>query len=79
MLNFRYRQRQVSPITPPSPALRVVPVSEQESESQTVIIQERSDSESSHLSYYTTAHEEMGTRHHPIDVDCLLDSSPSPP
>ena len=79
VLNFRYRQRQVSPITPPSPALRVVPVSEQESESQTVIIQERSDSESSHLSYYTTAHEEMGTRHHPIDVDCLLDSSPSPP
>ena len=82
MLNFQYRQHQVSPVIPPSPALRVVSdsfVSEQESEPQTVIIQECSDSESSHLSYYTTAHEELGTRHHPIDVDRLLDPSPSPP
>ena len=82
VLNFRYRQRQVVPVTPPSPALCVVSnsfVSEQESERQTVIIQERSDSESSHLSYYTTAHEEMGTRHHPIDVDRLLDPPPSLP
>ena len=82
MLNFRYRQCQVSPVIPLSPALRVVSdsfVSEQESEQQTVIIQERSDSESSHLSYYTTAHEEIGTRHHPIDINRLLDPSPSPP
>ena len=82
VLNFRYRQHQVSPVTPPSPALHVVSdsfVSEQESKQQTVIIQECSDSESSHLSYYTTAHEEMGTRHHPIDIDRLLDPSPSPP
>ena len=82
VLNFRYRQRLVSPVNPPSPALCVVSdsfISEQESEQQTVIIQERSDSESSHLSYYTTAHEEMGTRHHPIDVDRLPNPSPSPP
>ena len=26
-----------------------------------------------------TAHEELGTRNNPIDVDCLLDPSPSPP
>ena len=82
VLNFRYRQRQVVPVTPPSPTLRVASdsfIPEQESEPQTVIIQECSDSENSHLSYYTTAHEELGTRHHPIDVDCLLDPSPSPP
>ena len=82
VLNFRYRQRQVSPVNPPSPALRIVSdssVSEQESEQQTIIIQERSDSDSSHLSFYTTAHKEMGTRHNPIDVDRLFDSSPSPP
>ena len=82
VLNFRYRQRQVVPVTPPSPSLCVIPdslVSEQEPEQRTVIIQERSDSENSHLSYYMTTHEEMGTRHHPIDVDCLLNSSPSPP
>ena len=82
VLNFRYRQRQVVPVTPPSPSLRVIPdslASEQEPEQRTVIIQERSDSEDSHLSYYTTAHEEMGTRHHPIDIDRLFTSSPSPP
>ena len=77
VLSFRYRQRQVVPITPPSPSLRVesnAPISER----QTVIIQERSDSDDSHLSYYTTAHEELGTRQHPIDVDRLFSSSPSP-
>ena len=82
VLNFRYRQQQVVPVTPPSPSLRVIPnspVSEQEPEQRTVIIQEQSDSEDSHLSYYTTAHEEMGTHHHPIDVDRLFNSSPSPP
>ena len=81
VLSFRYRQRQVVPITPPSPSLQVVPnspIPEQESEQRTVIIQERSDSNDSHLSYYTTAHEELGTRQHPIDVDRLF-SSPSPP
>ena len=82
VLNFRYRQCQVVPTTPPSPSLRVVPnslISEQESEQRTIIIQERSDSDDSHLSYYTTAHEELGTRQHPIDVDRLFNSSPSPP
>ena len=82
VLNFRYRQRQVSPVNPPPPTLRIVSdssVSEQEPEQRTVIIQERSDSDSSHLSYYTTAHEELGTHHNPIDVDRLLDPSPSPP
>ena len=76
MLNFRYRQQQVSP------AFRVPSdssIPERELEQQTVIIQERSDSDDSLLSYYTTAHEELGTRNNPIDVDCLLDPSPSLP
>ena len=82
VLNFRYRQRQVDPVTPPSPSLRTVPdplTSERESDFQTVVIQERSDSDDSHLSYYTTAPEETGTRLQPIDVDRLFPSSPSPP
>ena len=82
VLNFRYHQRQVSPVNPPSPALRVSSNSsnpEQEPKQRTVIIQERSDSDNSLLSYYTMAHEELGTRHNPIDVDRLLDPSPSPP
>ena len=82
VLNFRYRQRQVSPDTPPSSNLRIVSnssISEQEPDQQTVVIQEWSNSDSSHLLYYTTAHEQLGTRHHPIDVDHLLDPSPSPP
>ena len=82
VLSFHYRQRRIVPTTPPSPSLRVVPdslIPEQESEQRTVIIQERSDSEDSYLSYYTTAHEESGTRQNPIDVDRLFTSSPSPP
>ena len=82
VLNFRYHQRQVSPVNPPSSALRVSsdsPTPEQEPEQRTIIIQERSDSNNSVLSYYTTAHEELGTRHNPIDVDRLLDPSPFPP
>ena len=82
VLNFQYCQRQVVPTTPPSPSLRVIPdstVSESKPEPRTVIIQERSDSDDSHLSYYMTAHEELGTCHHPIDVDRLFTSSPSPP
>ena len=65
-----------------SPAFRVSSNSstlEREVEQWTVIIQERSDSDNSLLSYYTTAHEEPGTRNNPIDVDRLLDPSPSPP
>ena len=82
VLNFRYRQRQVSPVNPPSPTIHIVSdssISEQEPKQRTIIIQERSDSDSSHLSYYTTAHEELGTCHNPIDVNRLLDPSPSPP
>ena len=82
VLNFRYWQQQVSPIHPPSPALRVssdFSTPEWEVEQQTVIIQERSNSDNSLLSYYTTAHEEPGTHNNPIDVDRLLDLSPSPP
>ena len=82
VLNFRYRQRQVSPVNPPSPAFCVSSdsyVPEREPKQQTVIIQERSDSDNSLLSYYTTAHEELGTCHNPIDIDRLLDPSPSPP
>ena len=82
ILNFRYRQRQVSPVTPPSPALRVVSdsfVPEREPEQRTVIIQERSNSDDSLLSYYTTVPDDLGTCHNPIDVDRLLNPSPSPP
>ena len=82
VLNFRYRQRQVSPANPPSPALHISSdssVPEQEPKQRTIIIQEQSNSDSSLLLYYTTAHEELGTRHNPIDVDRLLDPSPSPP
>ena len=82
VLNFRYRQRQVSPVNPPSPVHRVSPdfsVSEQEPEQRIVIIQERSDSDSPSLSYYTMPHDELGTCHNPIDIDHLLDPSPSPP
>ena len=82
VLNFRFWQRQVSPVNPPSPALRVSSDSstpEQEVEQQTIIIQERSDSDNSLLSYYMTAHEEPGTHNNPIDIDHLLDPSPSPP
>ena len=82
VLNFRYRQRQVSPVTPPSPALCVVSdsfVPEREPEQRTVIIQERSDSDDSLLSYYMTVPDDLGTCHNPIDVDRLLDPSPSPP
>ena len=83
VLNFRYRQQQVSPVNPPSPLVhRVSPdpsISERKPEQQTVIIQERSDSDSPSLSYYTTTHDELGTCHNSIDVDCLLDPSPSPP
>ena len=82
VLNFRYRQQQVSPVTPPSPALRVVSdsfVPEREPEQRTVIIQERSNSDDSLLSYYTTVPDDLGTCHNPIDVDRLLDPSPSPP
>ena len=81
VLNFRYRQWQVSPINPP-PILRTPSPSfssEHTVEQQSVIIQERSNSNSSLLSYYTAAHEEPGTRNNPIDIDQLLDPSPSPP
>ena len=46
---------------------------------QSVIIQERSNSNNPLLSFYTPAHEELGTRNNPIDVNQLLDPSPSPP
>ena len=82
VLNFRYHQRRVSPVNPPSPALHISSdssVLEREPEQRTVITQERSNSDNSLLLYYTTAHEELGTRCNPIDVDSFLDPSPSPP
>ena len=82
VLNFWFQQRQVSPINPPSSVFHAPSDSSTpkwEVEQQSVIIQERSDSNNSLLSYYTTAHEEPGTRNNPIDVDRLLDPSPSPP
>ena len=81
VLDFRYRQWQVSPINPPptfqtpSPS----PISEHMVERQSVIIQERSNSNNSFLLYYTAAHEELGMHNNPIDIDRLLDPSPSPP
>ena len=82
ILNFQFRQQQVSLTHPPSPAFHVSSnssIPEQEVEQRSVIIQERSDSDNSLLSNYTTAHEEPGTCNNPIDVDQLLDPSPSPP
>ena len=82
VLNFRFRQWQVSLINPPSPVFCAPSNSstpEREVEQQSVIIQERSDSDNSLLSYYTTAHEEPGTHNNPIDVDQLLGPPPSPP
>ena len=81
VLNFRYWQQQVSPVNPP-PTFQMSlnsPISEQTVEWQSVIIQEWSNSTDSLLSFYTAAHEEPGTRNNPIDVDQLLDPSPSPP
>ena len=82
VLNFRFRQWRVSPVHPPSSAFHAPSnssIPEWEVEQRSVIIQERSDSNNSLLSYYTTAHKEPGTRNNPIDVDQLLDPSPSPP
>ena len=82
VLNFRFQQRQVSPVNPPPPILRTPSnssSSEQAVERRSVIIQEQSNSDNSLLSYYTTAHKELGTCNNPIDVDRLLDPSPLPP
>ena len=82
VLNFQFWQRPVSPVNPPSSVFCAPPDSptpEREVEQQSVIIQERSDSNNSLLSYYTTAHEEPGTCNNPTDVDRWLDPSPSPP
>ena len=46
---------------------------------RSIIIQEQSDSDDSLLSYYTTTHTDPGTQDNPIDIDQLLDQSPSPP
>ena len=81
VLNFRFRQWQVSPVNPP-PTFQTSlnsPTSEHVDERQSVIIQERSNSNDSLLSFYTPAHEELGTRNNPIDVNRLLEPSPSPP
>ena len=80
VLNFRLQQRWVSPINPPS-QFRVPstsPSPEPTDERWTVIIQERSNSNESLLSFYTT-HEEQGTRNNPIDVNSFLNPPPSPP
>ena len=82
ILDFRFWQWQVSPVNPP-PTFQTSslnsPISEQVVERQSVIIQERSNSTDSLLSFYTAAHEEPGMRNNPINVDRLLDPSPSPP
>ena len=63
VLDFRYRQRQVSLVNPP-PILRTPspsPISEHMTERRSIIIQEQSNSTDSLPSFYTTAHEELGT------------------
>ena len=81
VLNFRLCQQQVSPVDPPTTSHSTLhrPASENAETEQSVIIQERSDSNDSLLSFYTAAHANLGTRDNPIDVDRLLDRSPSPP
>ena len=81
VLNFRFWQRQVSPVNPP-PTFQTSlnsPILEQAEIQQSVIIQERRNSSDSLLSFYTPAHDELGTHNNPIDVDQLLDPSLSPP
>ena len=81
VLSFRYRQQQVSPVNPP-PTFQPPsnsPTSKHVEVQQSVIIQEQSNSNDSLLSFYTPAHEELGMRNNPIDVNQLLDPSPSQP
>ena len=81
VLNFRLQQWQVSPGNPP-PTFQTSlnsPIPEHVETWQSIIIQERSNSNDSLLSFYTPAHDELGTRNNPIDVNWLLDPSPSPP
>ena len=79
--HFRLRQRQVSPVNLSSTfqTSSNSPVLEHVETWQSVIIQEHSNSNDSLLSFYTPAHDELGTRNNPIDVNWLLDPSPSPP
>ena len=81
ILNFRLRQWQVSPVNSPTTFQTSTssPTPEHVETRQSVIIQERSNSNDSLLSFYTPAHDEPGTHNNPIDVDRLLDPSPSPP
>ena len=81
ILNFRLRQWQVSPVNPPTTfqTSSYSPTSEHIKTRQLVVIQERSNSNDSLLSFYTPAHNEPGTRNNPINVDWLLNPSPSPP
>ena len=81
VLDFRFRQRQVSPVNPP-PIFQTTsnsPISESVETRQSVIIQEHSNSNNPLLSFYTPAPNEPGTHNNPIDVNQLLDPSPSPP
>ena len=81
ILNFRLQQQQVSPVNPP-PTFQTSSdssVLECIKTSQSVIIQERSNSNDSLLSFYTPTHDEPGTHNNPIDIDQLLDPSPLPP
>ena len=81
VLNFRLRQRQVSPVNPPTTFQTTSrsSTSEHAKTRQSVVIQEQNDSNDSLLSFYTAAHAEPGTWNNPINVDRLLDPSPSPP
>ena len=80
VLNFRFQQRQVSPINPPSQFRNssTSPSLEPTDERRTIIIQERSNSNESLLSFYTTR-DEPGMQNNPIDVDSFLNPPPSPP
>ena len=81
LFDFRRCQRQVSHVNPPSTFHSTLHHSTSEDTDLIwpIIIQERSNSDDSILSYYTVAHADSGTRENPIDVDQLLDLPPSPP
>ena len=81
VLNFRLHQWRVSPVDPPTTFHSTPhhPTSENTEMRRSVIIQERSNSNDSLLSFYTAAHADLGTRDNHIDVDRLFNQSPSPP
>ena len=81
VLDFRLHQQQVLPVNPPTTLHSTLhrPTSENTETMWSVVIQEQSNSDNSLLSFYTATHADPGTWDNLIDVDQLLDWSPSPP